>query len=101
MERVLSRISVKSEEDDEEEKKQTLDAEERAKGTLKWSVIANYIKSVESVWAVAMALFALLLTQAAATTADYWLSFWYENMITCYIKLFSCRHSLPHLALPF
>ncbi|KPJ13568.1 ABC transporter C family member 12 [Papilio machaon] len=76
VERVLSKISVKSEDENEDEKKQTLEAEERAKGTLKWSVIANYLKSVESVWAVAVALFALLLTQGAATTADYWLSFW-------------------------
>ncbi|KPI93323.1 Multidrug resistance-associated protein 4 [Papilio xuthus] len=76
VERGISRISIKSEDDDEVYKKQTLDAEERAKGTLKWSVVTNYIRSVESVWAVTVALFALLLTQAAATTADYWLSFW-------------------------
>lgn len=79
--RGISRVSVKSEEDIEDEHDgQAMVAEERAKGSLKWAVIASYIRSVKSVWAVALALFALLLTQASATAADYWLSYWYGNI---------------------
>lgn len=84
--RGLSRISVKSEDDIKDEEIQTVVEEERAKGSLKWAVISSYIRAVNSVWAVILALFALVLTQASATAADYWLSYWYEN-INCIFSI--------------
>ncbi|XP_026726077.1 multidrug resistance-associated protein 4-like [Trichoplusia ni] len=75
--RGISRISIKSQEDqDEEEKAQVLEAEERGTGSLKFEVIWAYIKAVQSWTIVVLALISLLITQGAATTADYWLSFW-------------------------
>ena len=75
----ISRISV-SEDNPNAEKEQVLEAEERAKGNLKWAVIQHYIQSVRS-WPVVMgAIFCLLLTQAGATFSDYWLSYWYVKL---------------------
>ncbi|CAB3237240.1 unnamed protein product [Arctia plantaginis] len=79
----ISRISVKSEEGDEE-KAQVLEAEERATGSLKFEVIWQYLKAVQSWCYVLLALFALLITQGAATTSDFWLSFW-TNQISGYL----------------
>ncbi|CAK1599799.1 unnamed protein product [Parnassius mnemosyne] len=83
MQRAISGISVKSDEDSEIEKKQIQEAEERAKGGLKWAVISNYARSVKSIWAVSIAIFTLILTQASAMSADYWLSFW-TNQVDSY-----------------
>ncbi|XP_068628827.1 ATP-binding cassette sub-family C member 4-like [Battus philenor] len=91
--REVSKVSVKSEEGDENETKQIQEAEERAKGSLKWAVVTNYFRSVNSVWALVLALFTLLLTQASATTADYWLSFW-TNRVDLY------EQSLPVDSIP-
>lgn len=74
--RGLSRISVRSDENDAEEITQVLEAEERASGSLKWEVLQRYLSSVDSWCIVFMAFMVLLITQAAATTTDYWLSFW-------------------------
>lgn len=74
----MSHISSKS--DDNPKKKeieQVLEAEERAKGNLKWAVIQHYLQSVQSWLVLFMAVFSLLLTQAGATFSDYWLSYWY------------------------
>lgn len=73
--RGLSKVSVKSD-DDEQQVAQVQAAEERASGTLKWAVIWQYLKSVDSWCIVLTAITALLITQASATTADYWLSYW-------------------------
>ncbi|XP_046974021.1 uncharacterized protein LOC124540463 [Vanessa cardui] len=73
----ISRMSVRSDEKDtREEKEQVLEAEERAKGNLKWAVIQNYLSSVKSWLIVFLAVFSLLLTQTGATFSDYWLSYW-------------------------
>ncbi|XP_053600748.1 uncharacterized protein LOC128669719 [Plodia interpunctella] len=77
-------VSVKSE-DGREEKQQVLEAEERAKGNLKWEVIFSYISSVQSWFFVMIAVCTLIVTQAAATTADYWISFW-TNSVDNYIN---------------
>ncbi|CAH0600505.1 unnamed protein product [Chrysodeixis includens] len=82
--RGISKISVKSqEEQDEEEKAQVLEAEERGTGSLKFEVIWSYIKAVQSWTIVILALVSLMITQGAATTADYWLSFW-TNQVSEY-----------------
>lgn len=75
MKRGISRISTRSEES-EVEKEQIQEAEERAKGSLKWSVLWSYLRSVESWCLVLTTIVALLMTQGAATSADYWLSLW-------------------------
>lgn len=69
-------MSVKSEDDSEAKQEQILEAEERAKGNLKWAVIWAYLRSVQS-WAILfLAVTTLTITQAAATFTDYWLSLW-------------------------
>ena len=75
MMRGISKISVKSE-DGGEEKAQVLEAEERASGKLKFEVLQKYLSSVGSWCIVFLAFLLLLITQAAATTTDFWLSFW-------------------------
>ncbi|CAH0600504.1 unnamed protein product [Chrysodeixis includens] len=74
--RGISKISIKSQEDDDEQKAQVLEAEERGKGSLKFEVVMQYLKSVQSWLVVILTLLAVVFTQASATTADYWLSFW-------------------------
>ncbi|KOB64158.1 ABC transporter family C protein ABCC2, partial [Operophtera brumata] len=69
---LLQRQESKSEEVDPQ--KQVVEAEERAKGNLKFEVVVQYFKSVQSAFVVILALLVLVLTQAAATTADYWLN---------------------------
>lgn len=76
MERGISVISVKSEDNGEARKEQVQAAEERASGNLKWEVFARYLVSVDSWAIVALTLTAMLITQGAASSTDYWLSFW-------------------------
>ncbi|CAH2099924.1 unnamed protein product [Euphydryas editha] len=83
LERSLSRVSTKSEDDVRVEKEQILEAEERAKGNIKWTVIKEYFKSINSWFIVMMAFFFLLLTQAGATFSDYWISYW-TNQVDIY-----------------
>lgn len=70
-----------SEKEDDEDylsnEEQVQDAEERAKGHLKWDVIVQYLKSVKSVFLIISTVTILAICQAAGTTTDYWLSFWY------------------------
>ncbi|CAH0722570.1 unnamed protein product, partial [Brenthis ino] len=73
----MSRISIKSEDNPKKKEiEQVLQAEERAKGNLKWAVIQYYLQSVQSWFVLLMAFFSILLTQAGATFSDYWLSYW-------------------------
>ncbi|XP_038209551.1 uncharacterized protein LOC119830563 [Zerene cesonia] len=81
--RGMSRVSVRSEEASKIMKEQILEAEERAKGNLKWEVIIKYLQSIRSSFWITMTLFSLLLTQAAATFFDYWLSYW-TNEVDAY-----------------
>ncbi|KAJ0181179.1 hypothetical protein K1T71_003264 [Dendrolimus kikuchii] len=74
--RNVSKISTVSGGNQKDEHAQELKAEERQKGNLKWEVVFKYIASAQSWCLVGTALFVLLVTQAVATTADYWLSFW-------------------------
>lgn len=74
--RAISKISTKSEQNPESEKIQVFKPEERAKGNLKWEVLFKYLSSVQSWCIVFLAVLTLIITQSAATTADYWLSFW-------------------------
>lgn len=69
-------FSVQSQENAKTEKEQVLAAEERAKGNLKWSVVWTYLRSVDSYCMLALSLSTLMITQAAATFTDYWLSLW-------------------------
>ncbi|KAF9419224.1 hypothetical protein HW555_004151 [Spodoptera exigua] len=85
MMRGISKVSVKSDDNDGEEKIQVLEAEERQSGSLKWDVLARYMKAVNSWCIVLMAFLVLVITQGAATTGDYWLSFW-TNQVDAYIK---------------
>nr|UEO57356.1 ABCC2 [Conogethes punctiferalis] len=78
-------VSVRSEENPDLEKEQVLEAEERAKGNLKWSVVAAYLKSVQSWVILSLAVGTLMITQAAATFTDYWLSTW-TNAVDSYIQ---------------
>ncbi|XP_075985131.1 ATP-binding cassette subfamily C member 4-like isoform X2 [Anticarsia gemmatalis] len=77
--RGISKTSIKSE-DDDEERVQVQEAEERATGSLKWAVIWEYLKAVQSWCIVLFALLSLLITQGAATTADYWISYWTNHI---------------------
>ncbi|KAJ8734039.1 hypothetical protein PYW07_014590 [Mythimna separata] len=81
--RGISKVSVKSDDNDGEEKAQKQEAEERASGSLKWEVLRQYLSSVDSWCIVFMAFMVLLITQAAATTTDFWLSFW-TNQVNSY-----------------
>nr|ADH16744.1 ABC transporter family C protein ABCC2 [Heliothis subflexa] len=81
--RGISKISVKSDDHDGDQKAQIQESEERATGSLKWEVVLKYLSSVESWCLVFMAFLALLITQGAATTSDYWLSFW-TNQVDSY-----------------
>ncbi|NP_001296082.1 probable multidrug resistance-associated protein lethal(2)03659 [Plutella xylostella] len=85
MERGVSVISVKSEDNGEARKEQVQAAEERASGNLKWEVFARYLVSVDSWAIVALTLTAMLITQGAASSTDYWLSFW-TNQVDGYIQ---------------
>ncbi|KAG6461030.1 hypothetical protein O3G_MSEX012378 [Manduca sexta] len=76
MHRGISKISTKSGDTSEVEKTQVLTSEERTKGNLKWEVVYKYLTSVGSWFIVFLAFLTLLITQASATTADYWLSYW-------------------------
>jgi hypothetical protein len=67
-------ISVKSDDVPENEKQQILEAEERAKGNLKFSVLIGYLSSVQSYALLFLVLAILVLTQATGTFTDYWLS---------------------------
>ncbi|XP_052753897.1 ATP-binding cassette sub-family C member 4-like [Galleria mellonella] len=74
-------ISVRSEnENPNAEKEQKQAAEERATGNLKWEVVSKYLKSVNSWFIVFLAFATLTITQATATTVDYWVSFWTNNV---------------------
>ncbi|XP_059049333.1 ATP-binding cassette sub-family C member 4-like [Achroia grisella] len=74
-------VSIKSEKDNPNaEKEQKLAAEERASGNLKWEVVSSYLKSVDSWFMVFLAMVTLTITQATATTVDYWISFWTNNV---------------------
>ncbi|KAL4709193.1 hypothetical protein ACJJTC_008121 [Scirpophaga incertulas] len=81
-------ISVRSDDSSEERKEQVMQAEERAKGTLKFSIFISYLSSVQSVTLLLVSLCTLILTQAAGTFADFWLSTM-TNAVDNYI------HSLP------
>lgn len=73
----------KSEEVEEETKGQVMEAEERAKGKLKWKIVWEYFTSVES-WCIVFWAFAVLaITQIAASAADFWISFW-TNQVDIY-----------------
>ncbi|CAG9783021.1 unnamed protein product [Diatraea saccharalis] len=78
-------MSVKSEENPEDQKEQVLEAEERAKGNLKWTVVAQYLKLVKSYPLLFLAVLTLLMTQAAATFVDYWLSA-LTNAVDAYVQ---------------
>nr|ASU47347.1 ABCC2 [Cnaphalocrocis medinalis] len=78
-------FSVQSQENAKTEKEQVLAAEERAKGNLKWSVVWTYLRSVDSYCMLALSLSTLMITQAAATFTDYWLSLW-TNAVNNYIQ---------------
>ncbi|XP_013195349.1 ATP-binding cassette sub-family C member 4 [Amyelois transitella] len=78
-------VSVKSDDNSNEEKEQVLEAEERAKGNLKWEVLASYISCVQSWFMIVFALASLIITQVSATTADYWISYW-TNAVDSYIN---------------
>ncbi|XP_059049414.1 ATP-binding cassette sub-family C member 4-like [Achroia grisella] len=74
-------MSVKTEnENTNAEKEQILATEERATGNLKWEVVSSYLKSVNSWFLVFLAITAMLITQGTATTLDYWISFWTNNV---------------------
>ncbi|RVE50388.1 hypothetical protein evm_004925 [Chilo suppressalis] len=78
-------ISVRSEENPEDEIEQVLEAEERAKGNLKWSVVSQYLSLVKSYPILMLAVLTLLMTQAAATFTDYWLSA-FTNAVDAYVQ---------------
>ncbi|XP_063373668.1 ATP-binding cassette sub-family C member 4-like [Cydia amplana] len=77
--RGISRVSIKSE-SSEVEKEQIQEAEERAKGNLKWKVLWAYLSSVESWCLVATTMLVVVATQATATATDFWLSQWTNNV---------------------
>lgn len=76
MDRGISILSVKSEDNPDAEKEQLQAAEERAQGNLKWSVVRKYLKSVDSWILILLTVVAVLVAQGAATATDYWISFW-------------------------
>ncbi|XP_052747534.1 ATP-binding cassette sub-family C member 4 [Bicyclus anynana] len=76
LEHTISKVSVRSNENPEEQKEQVQASEERAKGNLDWRVIRSYVVSVNSWLVTFLAFFSVLVTQFGATFSDYWLSYW-------------------------
>ncbi|XP_049887665.1 ATP-binding cassette sub-family C member 4-like [Pectinophora gossypiella] len=91
-------ISVKSDDNPEEEREQIQVAEERASGTLKVEVLIQYLQSVQSWCLIAFVFIALITVQGFATTTDYWLSFW-TNRVNEYME--ENNGELPDTSLDF
>ncbi|KAI5634801.1 ABC transporter domain-containing protein [Phthorimaea operculella] len=73
-------ISTRSDNIEEDQKEELQAVEERATGTLNWSVLSGYLKAVDS-WCIVMSvLIALILTQGVALVSSYWLSIWTNNV---------------------
>lgn len=67
---------MKSDDFAEDKVAQVQEAEERAKGSIKFEIVAKYLSSVESWFMVLAVLLALVASQGCATVVDYWLSYW-------------------------
>lgn len=77
-ERKPSLLRIKSELSEYDENEfgaQTIAAEERQSGNLKWSVLAQYFKSA-GLLVTFITVFLVLAAAAAGGGADYWVSYW-------------------------
>lgn len=63
-------------EDDKEFEAQKMTAEERQSGNLKWEVVSSYFTAGGNWFFITFTIFMILLTAAAAASADYWISYW-------------------------
>ncbi|KAM3966456.1 LOW QUALITY PROTEIN: ATP-binding cassette subfamily C member 4-like [Aphomia sociella] len=59
---------------------QKMAAEERQSGNLRWEVIAAYFKFGGNVGFILFTMLMVLLTAASAAGADYWISYWSNQM---------------------
>ncbi|XP_028160238.1 probable multidrug resistance-associated protein lethal(2)03659 [Ostrinia furnacalis] len=78
--RMISSASTNENDDIEEFKAQTQEAEERQSGNLKWSVVSAYFSSGGNICFIAFTVTMILLAAVAAGATDYWISFWSNNM---------------------
>lgn len=75
--RNISKVSNSSLDNLKDENIEIQEAEGRATGGLKWKEVLTYLKSVKSISVVIFTSSTMVITQIAATTVDYWLSYWY------------------------
>ncbi|XP_026324225.1 multidrug resistance-associated protein 4-like [Hyposmocoma kahamanoa] len=78
--RILSTSSSGDGEDEEEFEAQKMAAEERQSGNLKWEVVSSYFTSGGNWCFIMFTIFMILLTASAAASADYWISYWSNQM---------------------
>ncbi|XP_072936036.1 ATP-binding cassette sub-family C member 4-like [Epargyreus clarus] len=77
---VLRSISANEAEELPQFEAQQQAAEERQSGNLRWEVIAAYFNAGGNVCFLLFTAFMILLTAACAAGADYWISFWSNQM---------------------
>ncbi|XP_045760841.1 ATP-binding cassette sub-family C member 4-like [Maniola jurtina] len=77
--RVLSTKSTTQEDADQFEA-QKMAAEEKQSGNLRWEVIYSYFTSGGNICFILFTMFMILITAASASAADFWISFWANQM---------------------
>ncbi|CAH4030827.1 unnamed protein product [Pieris brassicae] len=77
---LLRAISATESEDLEEFETQKMAAEEKQSGNLRWEVISSYFRSGGNICFILFTIGLILTAAASAAAADYWISFWSNQM---------------------
>ncbi|CAH0722571.1 unnamed protein product, partial [Brenthis ino] len=77
---LLKAISVTESEDTPDFEAQKMAAEEKQSGSLRWEVIYGYFTAGGSLFFLLFNISMILLTTASASSADYWVSYWSNQM---------------------
>ncbi|CAH2267214.1 jg2942 [Pararge aegeria aegeria] len=79
---MLRAMSTKSgtEEDTRQFEAQKMAAEEKQSGNLRWEVIYSYFTSGGNIFFIIFTMMMILAAAASASAADYWISFWANQM---------------------
>ncbi|CAF4884021.1 unnamed protein product [Pieris macdunnoughi] len=77
---LLRAISATESEDLEEFETQKMAAEEKQSGNLRWEVIRSYFRSGGNICFILFTIGIILTAAASAAAADYWISFWSNQM---------------------
>ncbi|CAG9575807.1 unnamed protein product [Danaus chrysippus] len=77
---LLRAISTNESEDIPQFEEQKMAAEEKQSGNLRWDVIYSYFTSGGNICFILFAMFMIVLAAASAAGADYWISFWSNQM---------------------